>query len=114
MNIEQVVLYNLLSLGFSLITHELGHFLIARILKYSANFSFNFFKFEFITVVENLNNPFHKKLIACAGCISTLCCVILLKIININEDFTSICTVYTIIFFLNLHPRLPDGKIFWQ
>jgi len=36
MKLEQFIIYNIMSFTFALFTHELGHFLMARLLNYRA------------------------------------------------------------------------------
>jgi len=114
MNVEYFMLSHLLALLLTVVTHELGHFFMARLLRYRAKFTINILKFQFITHVYKLENAMHQKLIACAGCLFSLLCVLGLRILGMNDNFINILFIYTLIFFLNLHPNFPDGRIFWQ
>jgi len=110
------MLYSFIIVWCAIYTHEVGHFLSARFLGYEASIQIKLLSLTFVTLVHGMDtvNIRHKKIVAVGGCLATICCAAIVYMLPIDSNFKILFNMYTFVFLFNLHPKLPDGQIFWQ
>jgi hypothetical protein len=89
---------------------------MATLLGYKAKIHIQPLRLKFVTIVYNFDKATTKqqRYVAIAGCSSTFLCGCILNILPINHNLKLLFNLYSLIFLINLHPRFPDGRIFWQ